>query len=146
MKKLLYISIAIIGLLITSCAPDKKNDPDSPAPSVDEREKFLSNWSVSENSRTSVTPNSYTVSITKSSSNTSAIIIENFYGLNSYTVSANVNGSTFIIPYQQVKDNLSSSLGFAAGSGTLTSTSHINLTYTTAIATNHDTCTASYSK
>lgn len=146
MKKLHYAVLIFTGLFIVSCATDKTDDPNAPEPTVDDRDKYVSIWSVTENSNTSSTPNSYTVNITKSNSNTNAVIIENFYGLISYSVSATISGNSFIIPYQQVKNNLSSSLGFAAGSGTLTSLNHINLSYTTAISTNNDTCTAVYTK
>ena len=146
MKKIVYIVFIAMGLLIVSCAPDKTDDPNSPQPTTDDRDKYVAIWSVIEQSQISPTPNSYTVSITKSSSNASAITIENFYGLSSYSVSATISGNTLVIPYQQVKDNVSSSLGFASGSGTLTSSTHINLTYITAIGANNDTCTAVYSK
>lgn len=146
MKKIIYSAFALIGLFIVSCAPDKADDPNSPQPTTDDRDKFVAIWSVTEQSKISATPNSYTVNITKSSSNSSAITIENFYGLTSYSVSATISGNILSIPYQQVKDNVSSSLGFASGSGTLTSSTHINLTYTTAIGANNDTCTAVYLK
>lgn len=144
MKKLINFTIIIAGVFLASCAQDKKDDPI--APSTDVRDKYVSHWNVTENSQTSTTPNTYTVNITKSTSSSNNIIIENFYGLTSYTVYATVNSNLFTIPYQQVKDNLSSTLGFAAGAGTLTSASHINLTYTMAIGVTKDTCTAVYNK
>jgi hypothetical protein len=145
MKKLLNFAIILSGIFVASCASDKKDDP-IPSSSTDPRDKFVANWNVTENSQTSSTPNSYTATISKSNSNSNNIIIENFYGLTNYTVYATVNSNLFTIPYQQVKDNLSSTLGFASGSGTLTNSSHINLTYTVAIGVNHDTCTAVYNK
>lgn len=144
MKKILKFIIILPALFIASCADDKKDEPLSP--SSDARDKFAARWNVSENSTTSTTPNSYTVNITKSNSSSSSIIIENFYGLTTYTVYATVSNSNFTIPYQQIKNNTSSTIGFAAGSGTLISASNISLTYTTAISTNRDSCTATYTK
>jgi len=147
LNKLIYISFLTIGLLVISCKPDKKDDPTAPTtPVTDARDKFIANWNVSENSTTSSTPNTYTVNITKSGSLSNAVIIENFYGLNTYTVYANVSNSTLTIPYQQVRNNTAATIGFAAGSGTLTNSSRINLTYTTTVSVNRDSCTSVYTK
>ncbi len=147
LNKLIYISFLAIGLLVISCKPDKKDDPTAPTtPVTDARDKFIANWNVSENSTTSTTPNTYTVNITKSGSLSNAVIIENFYGLNTYTVYANISNSTLTIPYQQVRNNTAATIGFAAGSGTLTTASKINLTYTTTISVNKDSCTSVYTK
>jgi PBP1b-binding outer membrane lipoprotein LpoB len=144
MKKLINFTIIVSAIFVASCASDKKEDPISP--STDTRDKFIAHWNVTENSTTSTTPNSYTVNVTKSNSSSSSIIIENFYGLTTYTVYATVNNNNFTIPYQQIKNSTSSTIGFAAGSGTLINSTNINLTYTTAIATNRDSCTATYTK
>ena len=145
MKKIAYSAILAISITITSCAKDEKTNP-PPSPTADARDGFVANWSASELSSTSSTPNSYTVNITKSSTTSTAIIIENFYGLTNYTVSAIVSNNTFTIPYQTIKNNTSSAIGFASGSGTLTNASKINLTYTTSITGNRDSCTTVYTK
>lgn len=146
MKKLLCLSVILSGLFLGSCASDKEDDPNAPEPTTDPRDKFVSYWNVSENSTTSTTPNSYIVNITKSTSSSSSIIINNFYGLTNYTVYATVSNNNLSIPYQQIKDNTSSSIGFAKGSGTLTSATNISMNYTTSISTSRDSCTATYTK
>jgi hypothetical protein len=145
MKKLFYYAIIVIGIGMMSCAKDEKTNPPI-TPSTDARDGYVANWSASEISTTSGTPNSYTVNITKSSTISIGIIIENFYGLSGYTVSATVSGNTFTIPYQTIKNNTNSAIGFASGSGTLTNASKINLTYTTSITGNRDSCTTVYTK
>lgn len=145
MKKLISLLIVAISITMLSCAKDEKTNPPI-TPSTDARDGYVANWSASEISTTSGTPNSYTVNITKSSTISTAIIIENFYGLSGYTVSASVSGNTFTIPYQTIKNNTSSAIGFASGSGTLTNASKINLTYTTSITGNRDSCTTVYTK
>ena len=146
MKKLFYDIIIVISIgMMMSCAKDTKTNAPI-APSTDARDGYAANWSASEISTTSGTPNSYTVNITKSSTISTAIIIENFYGLTNYTVSATVSNNTFTIPYQTIKNNTNSAIGFASGSGTLTNASKINLTYTTSIAGNRDSCSTVYTK
>ncbi len=144
MKKLFFLIGLIATMFVSSCASDKKDDPISP--STDVRDKFISHWNVSENSTTSTTPNSYVVNITKSTSNSTAIIIDDFYGLTNYTVYATVSNNNVSIPYQQIKDNTASTIGFAKGSGTLTSATNISMNYTTTISTSRDSCTATYTK
>ena len=145
MKQPFYFIISLIALVMISCA--KNEQTNAPVdPNADPRDSYVANWSASEFSTTSGTPNSYTVNITKSSTISTAIIIENFYGLSSYTVGADVSNNTFIIPYQTIKNNTNSQIGFASGSGTLTTASKINLTYTTSISGVRDSCTTTYIK
>lgn len=139
MKKLLYISMAVVGLLITSCASDKKDDPDSPEPSTDPRDRYVSHWSVIENTSSSGT-NTHTVNITKSTTNSSEIIIDNFSSL-PVSVRASVNNNNLTIPFQQM-----GSIGFTQGSGVYNGSNSISLAYTTTISTSVDTCTATYTK
>ena len=147
MKPFIYCIIALLSLTILSCAKDKATDISSPAsPSSDPRTGYIANWAASENSTVSGTANTFTVNITKSTSSSTAIIIENFYGLNTYTVSATVTNNVFNIPFQAIKNNTNSTIGFASGSGTLTTSSKINLTYTTSISGNRDSCSTVYTK
>lgn len=139
MKTLFYISIAISGLLITSCASDKKDDPSAPSPSTDNRDKFVGYWNVNENSATAGT-NTHTVNIVKSSSNSNEIQLNNFSSL-SVSARASINNNIITIPYQQL-----GSIGFTQGSGTLTSATSISMNYTTTISTNRDSCSAIYTK
>ncbi len=139
MKKLLYLSIAITGLLITSCASNNKEEDDSIAPSTDPREKYVAYWNVNENSAVAGT-NTHTVNIIKSTTNSSEIIINNFSGL-SVSARASVSNNNLTIPYQQI-----GSIGFTQGSGTFNGTNSIAFTYTTTISTSRDSCTATYTK
>jgi hypothetical protein len=139
MKKLLYLSIAITGLLITSCASNNKEDDDSIAPSTDPREKYVAYWNVNENSAVAGT-NTHTVNIIKSTTNSSEIIINNFSGL-SVSARASVSNNNVTIPYQQI-----GSIGFTQGSGTFNGSNSIAFTYTTTISTSRDSCTATYTK
>lgn len=142
MKPARYILLSIIiGASVVACKPDKQDDPASTPANTDNRDKYTGSWNCNETNKTSGTAN-YTVSISKSGSSSSAILISNFYGLGSTsTATANVSGSTFIIPYQQL-----GSFGFAAGSGTLSTSTQLNMTYTTNINASKDTCTASCAK
>lgn len=140
MKKLLYFSIASAGLFLASCASDKKDDPQAPSPSTDARDPYIAYWNVSENSAT-VGPSTHTVNIVKSTTNSNEVLLNNFSGL-SVSARASVSGNHLTIPYQQL-----GSIGFASGSGTLsTNTSSINMTYTTIINANRDSLTAIYTK
>lgn len=136
MKKLLYISIAITGFLITSCASDKKDEPVPEA--TDAREKLVGYWSVVEN--TTSGQNTHTVNITKSTTNASEIIINNFSSL-PVSVRASVSNNNLTIPFQQM-----GSLGFTKGSGVYNGSNSISLAYTNTISTTVDTCTATYTK
>lgn len=141
MKKLISFSILTASLLFASCASDKKDDPLAPTTSTgDERDKFVATWSVNETSTVLGGTANHTVTITKSTALSSEILINNFSGL-SASARASVSGSLITIPYQQL-----ASLGFAKGSGTLTSSTNINMTYTTAINGGNDTCSAIYTK
>ena len=139
MKKIFYISIAFIGLLITSCASNSNDDSDSPAPSTDSRDKYIAYWNVNENSAVAGT-NTHTVNIIKSTTNSSEIIINNFSGL-SVSARASVSNNNLTIPYQQI-----GTIGFTQGSGIYNSSNNISFTYTTTISTSRDSSSAVYTK
>lgn len=138
MKHARYILYFILCLYIASCAPDKKDDPLQPT-NTDDRDKYVGTWTCNENSQIAG-QTSYNITIAKSTSNSGEIIINNFYQLNT-SARATVNGNSFTIPYQQL-----GSVGFASGSGNLTGSSSINMTYYTDVASTKDTCTANCSK
>lgn len=139
MKKVVYFSVTILGLVLASCAKDSKDDPTAPSPSTDVRDQYVAYWNVSENSA-SVGASSHTVNIVKSTTNASEILLNNFSGL-SVSARASVSGNHLTIPYQQL-----GSIGFAQGSGTLTTATKIDMTYTTTIASNRDSSVAVYTK
>lgn len=141
MKKLIYFSMALTGLLITSCASNNK-DEDTITPSTDAREKYVAYWNVSENSAVAGT-NTHTVNIIKSTTNSSEIIINNFSGL-SVSARASVSNNNLTIPFQQIGSP--NPIGFTQGSGTFNGSNSIVFTYTTTISTSRDSCTATYTK
>ena len=105
---------------------------------IDDRNDFTGSWTCEENS-SQLGTSSYSVTISKSASDSTAILIANFYNLGSSNkATAIVNGNTFVINPQLV-DNLN-----VAGSGTLSGT-QINLSYTVS-AGGTDNVTAVYSK
>ncbi len=139
MKKLKNLFVlAIIGLVV-SCADKKSDDPSSPQPTTDPRDKFVAYWTVNETSALAGA-NNHTVNIVKSTTNSNEIQLNNFSGL-SVSARASVNNNFITIPYQQL-----GSIGFTQGTGTLTSATSISMNYTTTISTNRDSCTAIYTK
>lgn len=123
--------IAVIGIFaLASCTTDD--------PNFDDRDDYTGNWICQENS-SQLGQSSYNVSISKSVSDSTAILIGNFYNLGSANKAiAIVNGNTFTINPQLV-DNLN-----VTGSGTLNG-SQINLNYAVS-AGGTDNVTAVYSK
>ena len=138
MKKLIYIFFSFSILYFTSCKPDKTDDPLTP--SSDDRDKYIGVWLCNETSQVSGNT-SYTINISKSNSSSSEVLIDKFYDLQAQA-RASVVGNNMTIPYQQL-----GSIGFAAGSGTLSGTGNtMSLKYTTNIGGNKDTCTANCTK
>lgn len=139
MKKINFLSLLFIGLITASCADNKSDDSSSLEPNSDSRDKFVAYWNVNETSALSG-PNSHTVNIIKSTSNSNEVQLNNFSGL-SLSARASVNNNILTIPYQQL-----GSLGFTQGTGTLTSATSISFNYTTTIGTSRDSSTAIYTK
>ena len=141
MKILLKISFFALAIFFASCASNKNDDPNSPQPSSDIRDNFIAFWNVIENSSTIGGVNSFVVNITKSTTNSNEIILNNFSGL-SVSARASVSNNNITIPYQQI-----GTIGFTQGSGTLTNAATISLSYTNTIsASSADICTAVYTK
>ena len=140
MKKINYVSVLILGLLVASCA-GKSDDPSTQDPSSDVRDNFVAYWSVNEIS--SLTgPNSHTVNIVKSTTNSTEILLNNFSGLSVSARASVDNGNLLTIPYQQL-----GSIGFTQGTGTLTGATNISFNYTNTIgASPADACSAVYTK
>lgn len=137
---ILYATFLVMGLVVVSCKPDKEEDPSSPTPNTDARDKYVGKWLCNETSKVSGTT-SYTINISKSGSSSSEIMIDHFYDLQAQA-RASVSGNSISIPYQQL-----GSIGFASGSGNLSSTgTSLSMSYTTNVAGNKDTCTAVCSK
>lgn len=139
MKKINFLSLLFLGLIAASCADNKSDDSSSPEPTSDSRDKFVAYWNVNETSALTG-PNSHTVNIVKSTTNSTEVQLNNFSGL-SLSARASVNNNILTIPYQQL-----GSLGFTQGTGTLTSATSISFNYTTTIGTSRDSSTAIYTK
>ncbi len=139
MKNISYLSLLFLGLLAASCADNKSDDSSSPEPTSDSRDKFVAYWNVNETSAL-IGPNSHTVNIVKSTTNSNEVQLNNFSGL-SLSARASVNNNMLTIPYQQLGN-----LGFTQGTGTLTSATSISFNYTTTTGTSRDSSTAIYTK
>lgn len=135
MKKTIYAVILVIGIIFASCKPDKKDDPINPT--TDSRDKYIGTWLCHETSQISGNT-SYPINISKSTVNSSEIMISRFYDIPSQEVRASVSDNSIVIPYQQL-----GTVGFAKGSGTLSSSgTNLSLAYTTTVSSNQDACTA----
>lgn len=138
MKKIHYLLFIAASFAISSCASD---DKDEATPSTDLRDNFVAYWNVIENSTTIGGQTTFVVNITKSTTNSNEIILNNFSGL-SQSARASVSNNNITIPYQQL-----GTVGFTQGSGTLTNANTMSLTYTNTIgATAADNCTAVFTK
>ena len=145
MKNISYLLLLFLGLLAASCADNKSDDSSSLEPNSDSRDKFVAYWNVNETSALTG-PNSHTVNIVKSTTNSNEIQLNNFSGL-SLSARASVNNNILTIPYQSLIPSGSiNPIGFTQGTGTLTSATSISFNYTTTIGTSRDSSTAIYTK
>ncbi len=140
-KKLLLTLISgtlLLSIFISSCQKDEEAEP---TPTVtDARDNYAGNWTCDETSKQNGR-STYAVNITKSSTNSAQVFLNNFYNLGSTNyVYADVSGSTITIPSQTFSGNT------AWGSGTLIGPSAINFTYYVFDGAVTDTVTASYSR
>jgi hypothetical protein len=135
MRKLIYILFVFSTLYLVSCKSDNNEDPITPS-TGDARDKYVGTWMCNEISQ--VINSSYTITISKSTTNSSEIVINKFYNL-ATQARASVAGNNITIPYQSL-----SSLGFASGTGTLaTNGTNLALNYIVKIGPNpNDTCSA----
>ena len=118
-KTFLGISLLVV-ILIASCQKEETN----PATTTADRDKFLATWRVQETSQR-YGATAYEMIISKDTSNTSDIIIQNINQLGSkFWVRALVSGSYFNISPQVVSGNIIS------GSGYLQSPTIVSLKYT----------------
>lgn len=142
MKSVIQITIFSLALSIASCASStKKDEPTAPStPAVDSREKFVGVWNGVETSATIGQQPVHVVTISKSASASSEILIGNFANTQS-AARAVVNNTVFTIPYQAISGGY-----VTGGSGVYSSNNAINLTYTIVIGVNRDSCTTVYSK
>ena len=115
----LKITTALCLLFVVSCTPEEET-PDS----ADPRDKYVGTWSCAEKSQLYF-DYSYQANISKSTTNSTDIIIENFYNLGFQTsVVATLNGASFEILQQTVSAQVISGSGSSSGSNV------INFSYT----------------
>jgi hypothetical protein len=130
-----FIYSILLAVTVFSCKPIDNPETNDP------RDKIIDVWNCRETSQTYGVTN-YTIEISKSTTDSTKIFIDNFYQLGKGTsISAKMNGLSIIIPSQTVDGNLIS------GSGTIKSDyTTINLSYTSKVGTDTDNVTAVYSK
>jgi len=135
-KRFFYLVIVpVIVITILSCAKEDNDDL------IDDRDKFLGTWNVNE----TCTRDSYSVKIVKDPSNSSQVIIENFWliGYHEKAPYAIVAGNNITIPKQKMCNNEANEVN---GSGTL-SKNKINWNYTVInVEADLYTCIATYQK
>lgn len=107
----------------------------------DIRDKYVDQWSFSEVS-SQIGPNTYVVQISKSTTNTDQVFLENLYNIGfAYKATATVSGNNITIPSQIYNGNT------LTGNGTLSATSNtINLTYYMNNGTTIDTCSGTLTR
>ncbi len=134
-KKFFYlVFVPVIAIAILSCAEEDNDDL------IDDRDKFLGTWNVNE----TCTRDSYSVEIVKDPSNSSQVIIENFWliGYHEKAPYAIVAGNNITIPKQQMCNNGANEV---SGGGTL-SKNKISWNYTVNDGADLYTCSATYEK
>ena len=118
MKKVnsLLAITTIFGLmLVASCAPEEEEDTTP----TDPRDKYVGTWSCAEKSQL-YSDYSYQANIKKSTTNTSQVLIENFYNLGFNTnVVASVSSTTLNISQQTVSGQAISGNGTSSGNNTI---------------------------
>ncbi len=121
-------------LLIPSCTEDDNANP------ADDRDQFIGYWDVNE----TCNRDSYSVQIIADPSNSSQVLIKNFWliGNNEKPPYAIVAGSTITIPKQDMCNNCSNEV---QGSGKLNK-NKITWNYTVNDGADLYTCTATYEK
>jgi len=95
MKKIAFFSLLLM-LLVSACALDEEILPDG----EDARDVYTGTWSVSDNALKI----NYVVSISKSSSNSSEVLLSNFAGSGDEAVGI-VAGKTLSISSQTIGDS-----------------------------------------
>ena len=128
-----FLSVLLIFIAFISCTDDE-----SIINPQEDRDAFLGSWNVTE----SCSKDAYTVNIIKDPSNSSQVIIENFWliGYNEKPPYAIIAGNTLTIPKQYICDNQANEV---SGSGKLDK-NIIKLQYTVNDGADLWVCTATY--
>lgn len=131
--KKLVLAIVPAAFFIVSCQPDEQEP-------TDDRDKFVDVWHVVEQSSQIGTTN-YDVHINLSTTNTSQVLMENFYNVGfSFKAVANVSGSNLTLNSQTYNG------AQLQGSGSMSGNNTINMNYTVDDGSAVDTCTATFTR
>ncbi len=111
MKKGVYIITSLLLFFFASCKKDDNTDPTEDDP----RAKFEGTWNCKETCKKDGTYVTFAVTISKSTSNSTEILIANFNQLGSTeNIRAIVTGYNFTVPQQPTSTNYQ-----VSGSGTM---------------------------
>lgn len=134
-----FFIFVLFSSFLTSCEPETSAPEDTP--DVDPRDKFVGNWVCTETSKQNG-QQTFTVGITLNPSNSSQVLISNFYLFGAdEKANALITGNTITIPTQVFCSHTISGSGFIDNSKTI-----INWDYYVNDGQQTDTCTAIYKK
>lgn len=122
--RIAFLLLIVMSVIVNSCTKDDDSDVE---PTVDPREKYTGSWLCVETNTKTSKKVTFTVSISKSSANSTEILLSNFNNIGSsatYNVKASLSGSTISIPNQNVSGDLIS------GSASIVSDVKMNFNYT----------------
>lgn len=128
-----FLALVPVAFFALGCQPDEQEP-------VDDRDKFVDVWHVVEQSSQIGTTN-YDVHINLSTTNTSQVLMENFYNVGfSFKAVANVSGSNLTLNTQTYNASQ------LQGSGSMSGNNTINMNYTVDDGSAVDTCTATLTR
>ncbi len=133
----LYTTTLLL-LILASCS---SNESETPSP-TDDRDAYLGTWSCAENSSKSGA-STFDVILRKNANEANQILIDNFYLLGAtHFATLTKSGNALTLSSQSVSGNT------VQGSGTIASTTKINLSYSVndGSGSGPDNCTAVYTK
>lgn len=131
--KRFVLALLPVAFFAISCQPDEQEP-------ADDRDKFVDVWHVVEQSSQIGTTN-YDVHINLSTTNTSQVLMENFYNVGfSFKAVANVSGSNLTLNSQTYNASQ------LQGSGSMSGNNTINMSYTVDDGSAVDTCTATLTR
>lgn len=127
--RLSMFTVIAVSLFAVSCQPDE-------AEPADDRDKFVDVWHCVEQS-SQVGQTNYDVHINLSTTNTSQVLMENFYNVGfAFKAVANISGSSVTLNQQTYNASQ------LQGSGSMSGNNTINLNYTVNDGSSIDTCSA----
>ncbi len=130
-----FFAVLIFALgFFSSCQPDQQPTP------TDARDAYVASWTCNEHS-SQIGASTYTVHISKSTTNATQVLIDNFYNLGTnFKAMTDINGTSLTIPTQTLNSNQ------LHGSGTKVATNTVNLTYYMNNGSAVDTCSATLTR